>query len=407
MVRPAGGTGACAGAYREIGRPPQFSCRDKRTTVKILHVYKDFDPPVRGGMERHIALMCRFQRQWAEVEALVCSRSLWTRVMLRDGTRVTEVGEWGRFQSAPLAPTFPWHLRRHRADVLMVHVPNPTAELSYLLARPRGRLVVRYHSDVVRQATAMKVYRPVLMTFLRQADMIVPTSEAYADSSAVLAEVRRRCRVIPLGILPEEFQQPDPERVAALHAQYGLDYVLFSGVHRYYKGLEYLVRAAPAIRARVVIAGDGPERARCMALAKECGVDTAFPGALSQADLVAHLHGCAVFAFPSVERSEAFGVSIMEAHACGKPVVATTLGTGVEFINQHGKTGLNVPPRDPAALADAINNLLVDPERRRVMGDYARRRIETDFHAESVARAEFRLCQDILECCDTSCNTKT
>jgi len=375
--------------------------------VKILHVYKDFDPPIRGGMERHIALMCRFQRQWAEVEALVCSRSLRTRVMLRDGTRVTEVGEWGRFQSAPLAPTFPWHLRRQKADVLMVHVPNPTAELSYLLARPRGRLVVRYHSDVVRQAAAMKVYRPVLMTFLRQADMIVPTSEAYADSSAVLAEVRNRCRVIPLGILPEEFQQPDPKRVAELQARYGPEYVLFSGVHRYYKGLEYLVRAAPAIRSRVVIAGDGPERTRCVALAKECGVDIVFPGALSQADLVAHLHGCAVFAFPSVERSEAFGVSIMEAHACGKPVVATTLGTGVEFINQHEKTGLNVPPRDPAALAAAINTLLAEPERRRVMGAYARRRIETGFHAEAVARAEFRLCQEILKCCDTSCNTKT
>ena len=140
--------------------------------MKILHVYKDFDPPVRGGMERHMALMCRFQREWAEVEALTCSRGVRTRVVERDGTRVTEVGEWGRFQRAPVSPLFPWHLRRAEADVVVVHVPNPTAELGWLLARPRGRLVVRYQSDVVRQRAAMRLYGPLQMTFLGQADLI-------------------------------------------------------------------------------------------------------------------------------------------------------------------------------------------------------------------------------------------
>ena len=101
--------------------------------MKILHVYKDFDPPVHGGMERHIALMCKYQRQWADVEALTCSRSLKTQTVDRAGTRVTEVGEWGRFQSAPASPTFPWHLGKTDADIVIVHVPNPTAEIGWLL----------------------------------------------------------------------------------------------------------------------------------------------------------------------------------------------------------------------------------------------------------------------------------
>ena len=366
--------------------------------MKIVHVYKDFYPPILGGMERHIALMCRFQRQWAEVEALVCSRSLGTRTVDRDGTRVTEVGEWGRFQSAPVSPMFPWHMHRLRADVVVVHVPNPTAELGWLMARPQGRLVVRYHSDVVRQAGAMKLYRPFLMKFLRKAAMILPTSVPYLDTSTVLQEVRERCRVVPLGILAEEFQHPDEARVAALRAEYGPDFVLFSGMHRYYKGLPNLVRAAKTIRSRVVIAGDGPERAGCEALAAQLGVDVIFPGALSHDELVAHLHACALFAFPSVARSEAFGISIMEAHACGKPVVATRLGTGVEFINEDGLTGLNVMPGNPEALAEAVNSLLADPVRRSRMGEYARRRIETEFHAETVARREFDLYQEAMEC---------
>ena len=369
---------------------------DEDLRVKILHVYKDFDPPIRGGMERHMALMCRFQRQWAEVEALTCSRSLRTHVVERDGTRVTEVGEWGRFQSAPASPLFPWYLRRIRADIVVVHVPNPTAELGWLLSRPSGKLVVRYHSDVVRQASAMKVYGPVQMNFLRKAAMILPTSERYVETSPVLQKVRDRCRVVPLGILPEEFRLTDHERAAALREQYGGKFVLFSGRHRYYKGIEYLVRAAVDIRAPVVIAGDGPERAHCQALARELDVNIAFPGMLTQDDLVAHLHACEIFAFPSVARSEAFGIAMLEAQACGKPIVATTLGTGVEFVNLHEKTGLNVPPKDPAAFAEAVNTLLDNPARRAEMGALAKKRVESEFRAEEVARAEFALFEKVL-----------
>jgi len=373
--------------------------------MKIVHVYKDFDPPVHGGMERHIALMCRFQREWADVEALVCSRSCGSRVAQRDGTRVTEVGEWGRFQGAPVSPLFPWYMRRLDADVIVVHVPNPTAEVGYLLARPRGKLVVRYHSDVVRQAAAMKFYGAVLVKFLLKADMIIPTSEQYVRTSATLQAVQARwtddqrdprMQVVPLGIVPEEFQHPEEARVAALRAAYPGGYVLFSGRHRYYKGLEYLVRAAKKINAPVVIAGDGPERPRIEALARKLGAGVAFPGNLSQADLVAHLHGCAVFAFPSVARSEAFGMSVLEAHVCGKPVVATRIGTGVELANLDGETGFNVPPRDPEALAEAVNTLLADEALRRRMGEFARRRVETEFTAERVARREFALYQEVV-----------
>ncbi len=359
--------------------------------MKILHVYKDFDPPVRGGMERHIALSCRYQRQWADVEALTCSRSPRSRIVERDGTRVTEVGEWGRFQSAPFSPLFPWYLRRMRADVVVVHVPNPTAELSYLLARPRGTLIVRYHSDVVRQAAAMRVYGPIQMHFLRKAAMILPTSREYAASSTTLQALADQCTVVPLGVVPEEFQRPDSSRLDRLREKYGGEFVLFAGRHRYYKGLEFLVRAAPRIRGPIVIAGDGPERERCRRLAAQLGAAIHFPGDLSQADLVEHLHACAVFVFPSVARSEAFGIAILEAHVCGKPVVATRLGTGVEFANLDGQTGRNVPPRDAEALADAINELLAQPEERQRLGEFAQARIVAEFQSETVARREFEL----------------
>ena len=359
--------------------------------LKILHVYKDFDPPVRGGMERHMALMCRFQRQWCEVEALVCSRSLGTRLYEHDGVPIAAVGEWGRFQSAPVSPLFPLYLKQRRADVVVVHCPNPTAELSWLITRPHGALVVRYQSDVVRQAAAMRLYRPFLVHFLRKAAMILPTSDQYVASSPVLNKFKDRCIVVPLGIIPEEYTPPPSEAMDALHRRYGNPYVFFCGVHRYYKGLPWLIRAAAKINAPVVIAGDGPERSANMLLAETLGVKIAFPGALTHEELVAHLHGCAVFAFPSSERSEAFGLSLLEAHACGKPAIATRLGTGVEFVNEDGTTGLNVPPKDADALAAAVNRLLSDAALRDAMGANARERVRTLFNAELVARREYEL----------------
>ncbi len=364
--------------------------------MKILHVYKDFDPPVRGGMERHMALMCRYQREWAEVSALTCSRSLWGRDAVRDEIPVREVGEWFRLQSAPASPMFPWHMRRSDADVMVVHVPNPTAEIGWLLGRPKAKLVVRYQSDVVRQAAAMKVYKPFLMKFLDKADIIIPSSQQYLETSKTLAPFKDKCRVVPLGIVPSEFASPDGARIAALQEQYPPSFVLFAGKHRYYKGLEYLVKAAPRIRAHVVIAGDGPERAGLMKLANETGVSISFPGALSQEDLIAHLHAARVVVFPSVERSEAYGISMLEAHACGTPVVATTLGTGVEFVNAHDETGLNVTPRDAAALADGVNRLLDDETLRQAMGAQAQERILREFDARRIAHDEFEIYRELL-----------
>lgn len=365
--------------------------------MKILHAYKDYDPPVRGGIERHIALMCRRQREWAEVEVLVCARGTRTRREVIDGVPLTLAGELGRFQGAPAAPTYPWLLRQARADVIVIHMPNPTAEIGCMIARPGGAWVARYHSDVVRQASAMRVYGWLQMQFLRQTDIIIPTSMQYVETSPMLKPLKDRCRIVPLGVPVEEFAAPDDSVIRDVRERHGGRFVFFSGIHRYYKGIEWLVRAAPSIQAPVVIGGDGPERSRCEALARELNAPVHFTGALPQADLVAHLHACDVFAFPSVERSEAFGLSVIEAHACGKPVVATQLGTGVEFANLDGVTGLNVPTRNAPALAEAINRLLSDDALRLKLGAQAKARVEAQFTDVEVARKEFELYREAIE----------
>jgi rhamnosyl/mannosyltransferase len=160
-----------------------------------------------------------------------------------------------------------------------------------------------------------------------------------------------------------------------------LPLLLFVGRLRYYKGLDYLIRALPEIPARLLVIGVGPMEAEWKALAEASGVSDriAWLGEAPDADLPALYHLADLFVLPASHSSEAFGLVQVEAMAAGVPVVCTELGTGTSYVNQDGITGRVVPPRDPAALAAAISELLADPAKLAAMSAAARARVEEEF----------------------------
>jgi rhamnosyl/mannosyltransferase len=357
--------------------------------MKILHVYKDYFPPVVGGVEKHIAELCNHFKHKYDVEVLVCNHSLFTEVEEIEGVRVTKVGQLGRIQSAPIAPAFPLWLRKIKADIFHYHMPNPTCEFSHLLARPPGAVVVTYHSDIVRQQSLLKLYGPSLRKFLNRTDVIMPTSAVYAAQSPFLSDVKSKCKVVPLGIDTQRFADAGSRlksEIEKLRSVFGPQFVLFVGRLRYYKGVQFLIQAMQQVQAPLVVIGAGPMESDLKAMAANYGVSekVQFLGEVSDDDLVAFFHACTLLALPSIFKSEAYGLVQLEAHACGKPVVSTRLGTGVEFVNMDGKTGLLVPPADSKALADAIKQLLSDPGRIQRMGDFARKRAQTEFDLEQM-----------------------
>ncbi len=352
--------------------------------MKILQVYKDYYPPVVGGVEKHISQLCGHLKQKHEVEVLVCNRGPFTRIENIDGVRVIKVGQLGRIQSAPIAPTFPLWLRKLEADIYHYHMPNPTCEFSHLLARPPGVVVVTYHSDVIRQEFLLKLYGSSLRKFLDRAVCIMPTSGVYMEKSPHLGEFMFKCVIVPLGVDTrrlDEAASTMKSEIEKLCSMFGSEFILFTGKLRYYKGLQFLIEAMPEIRAPLVVIGNGPMENDLKALASNYDVADRvhFIGEVSDDDLAAFYHACSLLVLPSVYRSEAYGLVQLEAHACGKPVVSTRLGTGVEFVNVDGKTGLIVAPADSSALAEAVNKLLADPERRERMGEFARRRAQNEF----------------------------
>ena len=155
--------------------------------MRVLHIYKDVYPPTCGGIEIAIRRIIEATRDACEeISVLICSRNRKSEFAEVEGTPVYKAGEWGRFLSAPVSPYFPYWLKRLQTDILHYHVPNPTADISHLLVRPRGKVVVHYHSDIVRQQKWLALYGPLRDRFLRQADVILATSPNYLESSETL-----------------------------------------------------------------------------------------------------------------------------------------------------------------------------------------------------------------------------
>ncbi|MCD6325952.1 glycosyltransferase [bacterium] len=360
--------------------------------LRILQVYKDYCPPIYGGIEKELSLLCNELKHVADVQVLVCNRGSKTQQEIIDGIGVLKVSSPTRLLSAPISPLFPYYLGRERYDILHFHLPNPTAVVSYLIARPKGKLVVTWHSDIVRQAKFLPFYKPFLHRFLELCDVILPTSEQYAKSSPFLDRFISKCQAVPLGIDTSRFTLRNAETdqiIAKLREQHGSRIVLFVGILRYYKGLSYLIQAMQRVDGRLVIVGKGPMEKELKAKVSELGLGAkiTFAGAVSEELLPAYYHLCDVFCLPSIYRSEAFGVSQIEAMACGKPVVSTQLDSGVPFVNMHRKTGIIVPPKDSNALAEALNELLSNRALASQMGDLARRRVEREFTAKRMTQS--------------------
>jgi len=363
--------------------------------LRVLHVGK-FYPPHIGGMETHLQALCGGLQRFVDVEVIVANDARRNEKALVDGVQVTRVGTMFDLASAPVCPGMVRKIRQAEADLVHLHLPNPTAILAYLASGHRGRLVVTYHSDIVRQKVLGRAFQPILGRALDRCSAVITSSLNYIETSPVLSAYRERCRVIPYGIPIEQFHRYDTEAVAKIRAQYGPRMVLSVGRLIYYKGFEYLIQAMARVEGRLLIAGDGPLRADLEreTRSRELGDRVIFLGGVQ--DVVPYYHAADVFVLASTARSEAFGIVQLEAMACGKPVVNTRLDSGVPSVSVDGVTGLTVPPAHPEALASAINLLLEDPWRRMEYGRAARRRVQEEFSLEVMTHRTLQLYNEVM-----------
>jgi glycosyltransferase involved in cell wall biosynthesis len=361
--------------------------------MKVLQLNK-FYPPVHGGMEATVwALTEGLNAAGVATDVLCANRRAVTECsQAAAGYSVVRAASLGMLLSTSMAPALVSQLRRMApgCDVIHVHMPDPMAALALRLVQPRARLVVHWHSDVVRQRYARHLYGPLQSWLLDRADAIIATSSAYADSSQALQRWRAKVSVIPIGI--EAAEPPAAARVAALRARHAGRKIIFAlGRMSYYKGFEVLIEAAASLPADCVVliggAGELLERHRAQAAALPDSGRVQLLGPVADEELGTYFAAADVFCLPSVARSEAFGVVMLEAMALGKPLVATDIaGSGVPWVNQHGVTGLNVPVSSPGALAGALTSIVHNPGSAQSFGQAARKRYEDEFTATLMTR---------------------
>ncbi|MFT4171273.1 MAG: glycosyltransferase [Rhodocyclaceae bacterium] len=328
--------------------------------MKVLHVYRTYYPETQGGLQEAIRQICLGLNSCGiDTAVFTLARNASPAHLTIDASAVCRARSVMEVASCDIGSPAAFAAFRRAArdaDVINFHYPWPFGDLLAVLAAAGKPYVITYHSDIVRQRLAEPVYAPLRALFFRGTKAIVATSPTYALTSPFLPRYADKTQVIPLCMDERSLAQPAIDAIERYVPDPSRPYFIFVGVLRYYKGLNFLIEAARQTGLQVVIAGDGPERGRLQALA--AGAENiVFTGFVTDGEKAALLRGARAVVFPSHLRAEAFGVTLLEGGLCARALISTEIGTGTSYVNQHGVTGLVVPPADPAVLARAMQNL--------------------------------------------------
>mgnify|MGYP000894065223 CR=1 FL=1 len=362
--------------------------------LKVTQVSKFYYPHI-GGVERVVYDLAHALSSQVEMNILACNNQFYLYREKKNQVNTIKVPSIGTCFSMPVSPVFPYWLKKNHSDILHFHSPFPLGDFSYYLSKPEGRLIVTWHSDIVKQKKTLVFLKPFIFHLLEKAETIITTSPNIIKSSNILKNYSNKCTVIPLGVDESRFilTKEREQKAKEIKSRYGKKILLFVGRLVYYKGLSYLLKAMKEVDATLLIVGDGYLKNDLIKETKSLGLEKKIVFIPSVTDdlLVSFYYACDVFVLPSVENSEAFGLVQVEAMMCGKPVVSTNLPTGVSFVNQHKETGLLVTPKKSQELSDALNMLLTEESIRETMGQKARQRALEEFRLDTMAKRYLEL----------------
>ena len=358
----------------------------------ILEVNK-FYPPHIGGIETVVAQRAKYLSQFpdTQVKVLVCQEKGQGKIESLNGIEVIRCSSLGTYFSCPVSFSFFKEFQRLSkwADVIEFHMPFPLEDVACLLSRCKCRVVLSWHSDIIRQKKLLFFYKPVLKKFLQRADVILTATQGHIESSAFLPEFRQKCKVIPYPVEIPQNPVLTPILTEKLFHPQKIK-LLFVGRLVYYKGVDILIQAFRHVKGcELFLCGSGALESELSQLAKDLPVH--FLGNLSDEDLNSAFADCDIFILPSVENSEAFGIVQQEAMLFGKPVINTNLPTGVPYVSIHQKTGLTVPPYHIQALAQAIQKLADSPDLRTLYGKNARKRVLESYQCKKIMQEIYQI----------------
>ena len=366
--------------------------------MKVLQLGKFY--PIRGGVEKVMwDLTSGLSARGIDCDMLCAELEKDEIIHLNEHGRVICLEAWTKKAATMIAPKMVTWLRKHKDeyDIIHVHHPDPMACLALRLSGFKGRVILHWHSDILKQKTLLKFYAPLQRWLIRRADTIIGTTPVYLKESPYLQEAQGKTVAVPIGIEPVTF---DPTLSEQWKMRYpGKKLVVSIGRLVPYKGYPYLISAARQLGPgyQVLIVGDGPIRESLENDIRINGVEGTVKllGYVEDNEAHALLAACDVFVLSSVMKTEAFGIVQIEAMSLEKPVIATKIPeSGVSWVNADGVSGLNVPVRDATALAEAIRQICSDDSLHQSLAQGARSRYLENFTIERMIEKTIKVYND-------------
>ena len=388
---------------------------DSENQVEVLHVGKYF-PPDPGGMETYLRdlMVCSLKLGTRSAALVHSAQRTWRSTNERYSSgehvlAVTRSASWFRVLFTPISPTFPWVLTRliqkRQPKILHLHLPNPSSFWALLLP-PARRLpwVVHWQSDALTPHSGQlirwcyRLYKPFESALLRHATKIIVTSDKYLNTSVTLAPFVDKCAVIPLGIedrFGARSQNPQP----TLDVNTPLK-VISVGRLAHYKGFDMLLHAiSQTQKVELDLIGQGKQLNSLKTLCQQLALTkrVRFHGKVSDDERDALLLQSDCLCLPSTDRTESFGIVLLEAMSAGKPCVVTDVhGSGMTTVVKAGQTGLVVPCGDRTGLAAALGRLADNRESLVELGTQGRERFVRTFTVQRSTQAILALYAHIL-----------
>ena len=377
--------------------------------IKVLQTNKLYYP-VTGGIERVVQQLAEGLSDKTDTTVLVCQKEGKAVHENINGVPVIRCRTLCHISSLPISLSYVWCFKKEarKNDIVHIHMPFPLGDLACLLSGYKGKVILWWHSDIVRQKRMMFFYRPLMNWLLRRADVIVVATEGHIKGSKYLKPYSDKCTIIPYGVdwhikktaddwLAKEKKKSEKECVR----------FLFVGRLVYYKGVKNLLEAyselvskEPDLKEKMTldIVGSGPLEKELHEYVRETGLQDRifFHTKVTDAQLMEFYKKCDVVVLRSQRRSEACGLVQIEAMVFGKPVINTNLPSGVPYVSRDGVTGLTVEPSDIEGLAQALKKMTIDKECRTRMGKAARQRVEKEYTMEKMLQKTYDLYEKLV-----------
>ena len=367
--------------------------------LNVLQVNKFYYPHI-GGVEHIVQQIAEGLCRETAMTVLACQPKGAGSTEEINGVTVRKSSSVGTYFSMPLSFSFFRDFTRMspKADIVHIHMPFPLGDAALFLSKYKGKVILWWHSDIVKQKKLLILYRPLMKWLLKRADKIIVATEGHIAHSDYLPPYKEKCVIIPYGtnLSFSQNHEPDGNKTESTKNIR----LLYVGRLVYYKGCDILLKAMAKVEGvSLTIIGDGVLKDDLQKLSAELNVSdkVTFKNNLSSSELSQEYAACDIFVLPSVAKSEAFGLVQIEAMAHGKPVINTDLPSGVPYVSLHNITGLTVPPKDDDALAKAIQSLADNTELRAKFGAAAKKRAENEFSETKMLKSILTLYKKITQ----------